>query len=143
MSHAFTLTLPDELYEAVQRNARATNLPPEAMLLTTLRVSLPSLDGMPADMADDLLGLEALDDDGLRAVVHETVPDADEDEIADLLEKNRDGTLSETEQVRLAALVRGANRTMLRKGRAAVLLRFRGRLVPTVAELRERRASRA
>jgi hypothetical protein len=141
MSHALMLTLPDELYEAVQRNAQATHQPPEAMLLTSLRVSLPSLDGLPADMAADLLRLEALDDDALRAVVHETVGATDPEELDALLEKNRSGALPDVEQARLDALLRGADRTMLRKARAAVLLRFRGRHVPTVAELRERWAS--
>jgi hypothetical protein len=38
---------------------------------------------------------------------------------------------------RLDALRHKADRTMLRKARAAVLLRFRGQPAPTIAELRE------
>jgi predicted transcriptional regulator len=138
MSHAFTLTLPDELYESIRRNAQATHQPPESMLLRSLRVSLPSLDGLPAAMAEDLVQLEALDDEALRAVVHETVEEDESDEIEELLEKNRAGTLAGAELDRLDALRRKADRTMLRKARAAVLLRFRGKQVPTIAELRER-----
>jgi predicted transcriptional regulator len=138
MSHAFTLTLPDELYESIQRNAQATHQPPESMLLRSLRVSLPPLDGLPAAVAKDLLQLEALDDEALRAVVHERVGEDELEEVEDLLEKNRAGTLADAELDRLEALRRKAERTTLRKARAAVLLRFRGQPVPTVAELRER-----
>lgn len=138
MSHALMLNLPDELYESIRRNAQASNQPLEAMLLTTLRVSLPSLEGLPADVADELIRLEALDDDGLRAVVHETVTDTDADEIENLLDRNREGRLSEAEQERVAELVQRVDRTTMRKARAAVLLRFRGRQVPTITDLRER-----
>jgi hypothetical protein len=55
------------------------------MLLRSLRVSLPSLDGLPAAMAEDLVQLEALDDEALRAVVHETVEEDESDEIEELL----------------------------------------------------------
>ena len=138
MSHAFTLTVPDELYESIQRNAQATHQPPESMLLRSLCVSLPSLDGLPAAVAEDLLQLEALDDEALRAVVHERVGEDDLEGIEDLLEKNRAGTLADAELGRVDALQRKVDRTMLRKARAAVLLRFRGQRVPTLAELRER-----
>jgi hypothetical protein len=138
MSHAFTLTLPDELYESIRRNAQATNQPVETMLLTTLRVSLPSLDGLPSEMIDDLVRLEALDDEALHAVVHERVELAEQEKLEELLEKSRAGACSDVELERLAAIRRAADRTMLRKARAAVLLRFRGRHVPTIAELGER-----
>ncbi len=138
MAHAFTLTLPDELYESIRRNAQATHQPPEAMLLRSLRVSLPPLDGLPAAVAEDLVQLEALDDEALRAVVHERVGEDEAEETEELLEKNRAGTLADAELDRLDALRRKADRTMLRKARAAVLLRFRGQPVPTIAELRER-----
>jgi hypothetical protein len=50
-------------------------------------------------------------------------------------------TLAGAELDRLNALRRKADRTMLRKARAAVLLRFRGKQVPTIADLRERWAT--
>ncbi|MFO0755853.1 MAG: hypothetical protein U0359_05150 [Byssovorax sp.] len=89
-------------------------------------------------MAADLVRLEALDDEALRAVVHERVGDDASEEIEALLEKNRAAALADAELDRLHALRREADRTMLRKARAAVLLRFRGQPVPTMDELRER-----
>jgi hypothetical protein len=66
------------------------------------------------------------------------VGEDDSDELEELLDKNRAGTLAVAELDRLEELQRKADRTMLRKARAAVLLRFRGQPVPTIAELRER-----
>ncbi len=80
-------------------------------------------------------------DEALRAVVHETVEQDESEEIEELLGKNRAGTLAGDELGRLDALRHKADRTMLRKARAAVLLRFRGKQVPTTAELRERWAT--
>jgi uncharacterized protein YnzC (UPF0291/DUF896 family) len=54
-----------------------------------------------------------------------------------LLQKNKRGSLTESERVELAALQNEADRIMLRKARAAVLLRFRGHRLPTLAELRK------
>jgi hypothetical protein len=132
MSHALTLTVPDELYEAIRRNAQASNQPPESMVLRSLGVSLPSLDGLPRSVAEDLAQLAALDDEALLGVMREVVGDdaGDVEEIESLLEKHREGALADGEAERLDVLCRAANRTMLRKARAAALLRFRGRPVP-------------
>jgi hypothetical protein len=43
--------------------------------------------------------------------------------------------LTNAEQERLASLQQQADLVMLRKARAAVLLRFRGKRLPTLAEL--------
>lgn len=97
---------------------------------------------MSAEMASELAGLEALDDGALVDVVHEMVADVDPDEIEDLLEKHRTDALTDVERARLEAIHRAANRTMLRKARAAVLLRARGRHVPTLEEMADRWAQR-
>lgn len=73
MSHAITLTLPDLLFEPVQRIARATNQPVEAVLLKALQVSLPSIDGLPGVIADALERLEELDNASLDCVMREQV----------------------------------------------------------------------
>jgi hypothetical protein len=136
MSHPVTLTLPDRLYEPVKRIAQATNQPLEAVLLTALQASLPPLEGLPAGLANELAELAALDDDALWDVMFEQVPEEEQEEIEDLLHQNQAGTSSETDRERLTELQQGADRVMLRKAHAAVLLRFRGRRVPTLAEMR-------
>lgn len=132
-----TLRLPDKLYWPLQRMARATNQPVENVLLTALQASLPSLEDLPQELAQELAQLEALDSHQLRPVLLETVPFAQQQEIEELLERNQAGKITESEQARLAYLQNAADRVMLRKARAAVLLRFRGQRIPTLAELRQ------
>lgn len=136
MSHAITLTLPDLLFEPVQRIARATNQPVEAVLLKALQVSLPPLDGLPGDIVDALEGLEELDSASLDRVMREQVSAEEQGEMAELSDRLQAGEASEADIARLNVLRGHADRVMLRKARAAVILRFRGERIPTEAELR-------
>lgn len=140
MSHAITLTLPDRLYDPIRRIAQATNQPLETVLLTALQASLPPLDGLTAEMTDELGRLEEFDNEALRAVMFEIAPKTEQNEVEDLLETNRAGVLTDVERERLLAIQRAVDGVMLRRARAAVLLRFRGQPIPTVAEMRERLA---
>lgn len=135
MSQTITLTVPDRLFLPLQRVAEATNQPVESLLLTAIQSSLPPLDGLPDATLHRLTELEKLDDDALWRVMLETVSTEDQEKISSLLTKNQSGTLSAAEQERLAALQKEADMVMLRKARAAVLLRFRGKRIPTLAEL--------
>ncbi len=137
MSQTITLTLPDRLFEPIQRMAQATDQPVEAVLLTALQTSLPSLDGLPEHLIAALVDLEEMDNTGLQQVLLEMVPAEKQRDLNDLLRRNQAGTLSETEREQLTLLQASADRVMLRKARAAVLLRFRGQRIPTLAELRQ------
>jgi hypothetical protein len=83
-----------------------------------------------------LVELENLDDESLWQVMLGKVPAAQQRELDRLLRKNQAGTLTEQERRKLDQLQREADRVMLRKARAAVLLRFRGHRLPTLEELR-------
>lgn len=93
------------------------------------------LDGLPLEISADLETLESLDGDELRCVLLETVPAKVQQEIYALLRQQQLGPLSETEQWQLEVLQQQADLVMLRKARAAVLLRFRGHRLPSLAEL--------
>ncbi len=134
--HEITLAIPDNLYNHVQRLAQAARKPVEKVLLTALHTSLPSLDGLPAEMIRELTDLENKDTGELREVLAETVPSGQQEMIESLLHRNQIGILTRAEKEELASLQQAADRVMLRKARAAVLLRFRGERLPTMAELR-------
>ncbi len=136
MTQTITLTLPDRLYEPIQRIAQATDQPVEAVLLTALQTSLPSLEGLSDDLSQELIALEALDNADLQLVLLETIPREQQHIQEHLLQRSRTGALTETEGEQLSLLQKNADRIMLRKARAAVLLRFRGQRLPTLAELR-------
>ena len=135
MSQTITLTLPDDVLQPVQRVAQATQQSVEELLVTALQAVLPALEGLPPDVMQHLVALESLDDQTLWRVMLETVPLNQQQRLHDLLLRNQAGILTDAEREQLVLLQQQADLVMLRKARAAVLLRFRGKRVPTLAEL--------
>ena len=135
MPQTITLTLPDNILQPAQRVAQATKQSVEDLLVTALQAALPTLEGLPPDVVQHLVALESLDDQTLWRVMLETVPRDQQHQLHDLLLRNQAGMLTDTEREQLAILQQQADLVMLRKARAAVLLRFRGKRVPTLAEL--------
>jgi hypothetical protein len=135
MPQTITLTLPDNVLQPVQRVAQATKQSVEELLVTALHAALPTLEGLPPDVMQHLVALESLDDEALWRVMLETVPPDQQHRLHDLLLRNQAGVLTASEHAQLAVLQQQADLVMVRKARAAVLLRFRGKRVPTLAEL--------
>jgi hypothetical protein len=135
MSQTITLTLPDNFFQSAQRTAQATNQPIEEVLLHALQASLPSVEGLPGDLLENLTALEMLDDQSLWQVMGERVPATLQRALSNLLDQQQSVTLTDVQQQQLTALQRQADLVMLRKARAAVLLRFRGKRIPTLTEL--------
>jgi hypothetical protein len=92
---------------------------------------------LPEGLAQELAALDSLDNNALRWMLLETMPGDQRQELEELLHRNQAGELTQAERERLACLQRAADRVMLRKARAAALLRFRGQRIPTLAELRQ------
>ncbi len=135
MPQTIALTLPDDVLQPVQRVAQATQQLVEELLVTALQAVLPALEGLPPDVMQHLVALESLDDQTLWRVMLETVPLNQQQRLHDLLLRNQAGILTDAEREQLVLLQQQADLVMLRKARAAVLLRFRGKRVPTLAEL--------
>lgn len=129
---SITLQLPERLYQRLVSTAQATQQPLEAVILHALEVgSPPDWDDVPEEFQADLAALDRLDDNALWSIArsHQHAPDtARYDE---LLELNRESSLSDTEKLELAQLRQTADAFMLRKAHAATLLRWRGHLIPT------------
>jgi hypothetical protein len=100
-----------------------------------LQAVLPALEGLPPDVLQHLVALEFFDDHALWRVMLETVPRDQQHRLHDLLIRNQAGMLTASEHEQLAVLQQQADLLMLHKARAAVLLRFCGKRVPTLAEL--------
>jgi hypothetical protein len=137
MAHTVTLELPDAVYLPAQRMAEAAQRPLADVLVDALQASLPPLEGLPPALASELVGLERLGDEALWQVMLSQVPTGRQRRLHRLLRKGKTGKLTAAERTELTALQDEADRVMLRKARAAVLLRFRGRPVPTMKELRK------
>ncbi len=137
MGRTITLELPDTIYLPAKRMAEVVHRPLADVLVGALQASLPPLEGLSPALTAELGALEKLDDDSLWKVMISQVPLEQQRKLTRLLRKNKAGKLTRTDQANLAALQEEADRLMLRKARAAVLLRFRGRRLPTLAELRK------
>lgn len=137
MAQTITLSVPDNIYQQLERTAHATDQPLETVVLAALHASLPPLEGLPPDLARDMTELEQLPNDLLQRVLLETVPANQQAELEALLLAQQARTLVPFEQARLTQLQQQADQTMLRKARAAALLRFRGQRLPTLAELHQ------
>lgn len=130
MAETITLTLPKQLEDSIRRMAHATRQPVETLLVSALQASLPSLEGLPYDLAQELIELENDDNFTLRQVMDETMPPAQVQTIQELLYQQQVGALTPAQAQNLEELQRAADRIMLRRARAAVLLRFRGQPIP-------------
>lgn len=135
MSQTITLNLPESFVQPLERTMRATNQPIEQLLLTALQTALPPLDGLSPETVAKLEALELLNDDSLRSVLLETVPANAQRRISQLLQQQEASPLSAADQKEFDELQEQADLVMLRKARSAVLLRFRGHRLPTLAEL--------
>lgn len=142
MPQTITLTLPDDVLLPVKRVAQATKQSVEELLVRALQAALPSLEGLPTDVIQHLTALESLDDQALWQVMLETVLLDQQHQLHDLLARNQAGSLTDQEREHLESLQQQADLVMLRKARAAVLLRFRGKRIPTLAELSDLAAAK-
>lgn len=116
--HSITLTLPDAVYRQAQRVAKTTQQTIEEVVLTWIR---------PAP-EEELVGLEALSNDELRAVTQTTVPSVRIRRLQDLLTAQRQRNLTKDEQQEAAQLVEQEDMLTLRKSKALLLLKQRGAL---------------
>lgn len=126
MTDQITVTLPEELTARVRQLAAATARPVEQVVLehlATLAIPLPAL---PPDEQAELDALQRLSDDALWTIASEQLPAAAQARAHDLMTRNTRGALTEPEAAELEALVRRADRVMLRKAEAAAILRARG-----------------
>ena len=136
MTQSITLNLPDGFYQPIHRIAQQMHEPVESVLLRALQVSLPSLEGLAQDTLEELTSLENLDDAALRHLLLDTLPIKQQQQLETLLLTQQERDLLPVEKQQLGKLQEQANLVMLRKARAAVLLRFRGNALPSLDDLR-------
>lgn len=131
-----TVQVPQPLYERLERLARLTHRPVESLIAQTLSTSLPLLpDDLPAEQREALAALEILTDEQLWQIEGATFPEEQYAQFAELREKSRSGDLTASEQGILDQLTAAADLLTLRKAYAAVLLKWRGHRLPSLAAL--------
>ena len=131
-----TLHLPDELFQRLERLAQLTRRPIESLIVQTLSSTFPSLPiELPAASRDALVALEQMSDDELWQQTRATLSAENYGEVDSLREKRRDGAITPDEEATLDRLLAAADLLTLRKGYAAVILRWRGHQLPTIADV--------
>jgi hypothetical protein len=133
VANSISLQLPDRLYQRLVNTALATQQPLEAIILRALEVgSPPDWEDVPEPFQADIAALDRLDDAALWTIALDRQSPAQFPHYDELLDRNREGQLTDAEQVELAQLRTQADRFMLRKAQASALLRWRGHQVPQV-----------
>jgi hypothetical protein len=131
LGQTVTLHLPEKLYHRLANTARATQRSLEDVLLQALSVgSPPGWDDAPPEFQAELAEMDRQDDEALWSVFHAQLRPEDVTHYDELLDLHRQGTLTESQQIELERLRVDADRHMLCKAQAAVLLRWRGHTIP-------------
>jgi hypothetical protein len=135
-TETMTIQVPEVLYRRLERLAALTHRPLESLVVQTLSSSIPPLpDDLPPPAREALTALEGLNDDALWQVIRGTFPDDHYEQLVELRERYRAGTLLPDEQAFFDRLMQEADLLTLRKAYAAVLLKWRGHRLPSLADL--------
>lgn len=127
--------LPESLHHRLERLAELTQRPVENLIVQTLSSSLPPLpDDLHPATRDALVALEPLSDEELGHLARATFPEEDYAQLSALREKRRTAPLTAAEQTALDQLTQASDLLTLKKAYAAVLLKWRGHRLPTLAE---------
>jgi hypothetical protein len=131
-----TIHLPANAAHRLRRVAEIARRPVDEVIADTLQVSLPPLlEDVPEAFRNDLARLETLSNEELWQHLREELPASQIARYDQLLAANTSGALDEAGRGELAQLRRAADSVMFRKAYAALLLRWRGERVPSLAEL--------
>ncbi len=121
-----SLSLPQDLYDHLQRVAQAANQPLPDLLVQILRTGAPpDWTQAPAELQAELAALHALDDAELAEVAQSERSAGEVTRHEGLQEKNVDRALNASERAELAALEAAADHFAWRKSQAFALLRWR------------------
>lgn len=135
-TEVLTIQLPVMSARRLRRVAEIAKRPVDEVIAETLRANLPPLlEDVPEAFRQDLATLETLSTPELAQQMQTTFDSERLTRYDALLAANAAGTLSDTERQELAMLRTEADQLMFRKAYAALLLKWRGQRIPTLAEI--------
>jgi hypothetical protein len=131
-----TINLPDSVFLQLRAIADLTEQPLSDLVLQSIAGNLPpSIDSAPAEIRAELLQMQTLSIEDLRRIAQAQVPAEQQDDHFELLDKNKSGSLTETEQIRLHELRNLADQLMLKKAHACAILQWRGKPIRKLEQL--------
>lgn len=136
ITETLTIHISEAAARRLRRVAEITRRPLEDVIAVTLESSLPPLlEDIPEVFRADLAALETLPSKELRLVMLARLGSERASRYDALLELHAVSVLDAKAQGELDALRSEADQLMFRKAYAALLLKWRGEYVPTLAEL--------
>ena len=136
MAQIITISLPDTLYQQLQRTAELSRQSLEEIVKQSLAHSLPPLlEDIPPEYQADVYPLLQMSKNELQKEVTQLFPEEQWAKYEALLNKKKLTQLTPEEQTQLDALRREADILTFRKGYAAVLLKRQGYHLPVPSEL--------
>jgi len=130
-----TIQLPDAVYARLQQAAHGNEKRVGQVAIQMLSAALPPDDTLPQGIQQELHVLESLSDDVLWAVARSKMAASKQRRWKRLLDKNRQGTLTESERQDLEQLIAEGDRLTLSKAHAYLLLKERGHRIPELERL--------
>jgi hypothetical protein len=135
-TETLTIQLPASAARRLRRVAEIARRPVDEVLAETLYATLPPLlEDVPDGFQADLARLETLPSGALREQMGAVLRPENVTRYEILQATRAERRLTEVEQQEWESLRLEADHLMFRKAYAAVLLKWRGERIPTVAEL--------
>lgn len=127
VSHSITLTLPENVFQRLQRMAHIMRTPLETVASQSLLGNLPPfIEDVPDEWRDEMADMEQFPDEALWKVSRDPLPEQQWVRHQELLERNQDGMLTEREQRELEHLRNLTDRFVFRRSYSLALLKWRG-----------------
>lgn len=121
------IQIPENLSTRLRKLAARRQRPVEEIVSDRLFTALDEeLDNLPSAEQAELRALHHLSEDALKAIAAEQMSAENQALMAELLEQNNQGTITDENKKILEALVERGDRLMLRKAEAAAILVNRG-----------------
>ena len=131
-----TIELPEPVFRQLVRIAEATQQSVEVLAAQSVLSNLPpSVENASLEMQPELLKIQSLSIEELLAITNATVERSQHERHIELLDKNKEGSLTSEERQELTDLRLAADHLMLRKAYAWSVLRWRGHRIPPLKEL--------
>lgn len=125
------LDVPENLYRRLEQTAQAMARPLQEVMLQALQMGSPPMwEDAPPEFQVELAAMDRMNDSTLWRIARSRKTPAEMTRYDELLERNQDGLLTDSERIELQALRKESERFMLRKAQAAALLKWRGHHIP-------------
>jgi hypothetical protein len=114
------------LYRQVARRAQQMRRSVEDELVEVVSTAMPTMEALPSDIVDDLEQLTCLTDAEMWEAARTTLPRQNSERMQALVLKRQGVSLTAVEERELKRLTHLADRVMLVRAQAAVVLKERG-----------------